>query len=114
MKRSPSPVLITDAEPSQEDELKRRERRYISMMLLRAACVIVAVILVMVRVPLLALWVTLCGLGMVFLPWFAVIIANDGPAKDEHRLKRYRRNTQQSHALPSQPSGKVIDSEDTD
>ncbi len=109
MKRSPTPILITDAEESQEDELKRRERRYIAMMLLRAACVILAVVLVMLRVPLLGLWVTLCGLGMVLLPWFAVILANDRPPKDEHRLKRYRSNTQQSNSLPSQPSGKVID-----
>jgi hypothetical protein len=104
-----SPVLITDAKISQEEELKRRERRYILMMLLRAACLVIAVVLVMLRVPLLVLWLPLCGLGMVLLPWFAVILANDRPPKDKHRLKRYRSNTAPQNALPSESGGRTID-----
>jgi len=106
------PQLITDARMSQEEELKRRERRYILMMGLRAACVIIAVVLVLARVPLLGLWLPLCGLGMVLLPWLAVILANDRPPKDEHRMRRYRSNTAPANALPAQPSGKTIDVED--
>jgi len=106
-----TPILITDAKISQEQELRRRERRYILMMLLRAVCLIVAVVLVMLKVPLLVIWLPLCGLGMVLLPWLAVILANDRPPKDKHRLKRYRSNTAPSNALPSEPSGRVIDSE---
>lgn len=111
MKRAP--ILITDARISQEEELKRRERRYILMMSLRAGCVVLAVVLVMLRVPLLAIWLPLCGLGMVLLPWFAVILANDRPPKDKHRMKRYRSNTAPSNALPSQPAGKTIDAEES-
>lgn len=111
MKRTAAPVLITDAKVSQEEELKRRERRYILMMGLRAVCVILAAVLVMLKVPLLVIWLPLCGLGMVLLPWLAVILANDRPPKDKHRLKRYRGNTAPSNALPSQPSGRTIDAE---
>ena len=106
-----TPILITDAKISQEQELRRRERRYILMMLLRAVCLIVAVVLVMLKVPLLVIWLPLCGLGMVLLPWLAVILANDRPPKDKHRLKRYRENTAPTNSLPAQGHGKVIDSD---
>ncbi len=108
------PQIITDARISQEEELKRRERRYILMMGLRAACVVIAVVLVMAKVPLLGLWLPLCGLGMVLLPWLAVILANDRPPKDQHRLKKYRDNTSPANALPIKANGKTIDADDED
>jgi hypothetical protein len=112
MKRgSARPVLITDASVSQEDDLRRRERRYIFMMALRAACLIIAVVLVLAKVPLLGLWLPICLAGMVLLPWFAVILVNDRPPKDKHRLKKYRDNTSPQNALPIQPTGKVIDAD---
>lgn len=106
-----TPILITDAKISQEEELRRRERRYIIMMLCRAACIILAAVLVMVKAPLLIVWLPLCGLGMVLLPWLAVILANDRPPKDKHRLKRYRSNTAHGNALPSQAAGRTIDAD---
>ena len=109
MKRAP--ILITDAKISQEEELRRRERRYILMMGLRALCLIVAAVLVMLKVPLLAIWLPLCLVGMVLLPWLAVILANDRPPKDKHRLKRYRQNTAPANSLPAEGQGKVIDSD---
>ena len=75
------PVLITDAAPSPDDQYRGRQIRYVSMMILRAACLIAGAILVSVRPPLLPLWLILCAAGMVFLPWAAVLIANDRPAK---------------------------------
>jgi type IV secretory pathway TrbD component len=110
MKRA-APILITDATISQEEELRRRERRYILMMGTRALCVILGVVLVMLKVPLLGLWLPLCLAGMVLLPWLAVILANDRPPKDKHRLKRYRHNTAPANALPSRASGRTIDAE---
>ncbi|HEX6683128.1 MAG TPA: DUF3099 domain-containing protein [Candidatus Limnocylindrales bacterium] len=107
-----TPILITDAKISQEEELRRRERRYIMMMLARAGCLILAVVLVMLKVPLLVIWLPLCGLGMVLLPWFAVILANDRPPKDKHRLKKYRSNTAPANALPSKAAGRTIDADD--
>jgi hypothetical protein len=80
-KRQERPVLITDAARSQSDQLRSREIRYITMMSVRAGCLILGAVLISVKPPLLALWLTLCAAGMVFLPWAAVLIANDGPPK---------------------------------
>jgi len=74
-------VLITNAARSQDDQFRSRQIRYVSMMAIRALCVIAGAVLVSVHPPLLALWLILCAAGMVFLPWAAVLIANDRPAK---------------------------------
>ena len=74
-------VLITDAPRSPDDQYRSRQVRYVSMMMLRAACLIGGAVLVSVRPPLLPLWLTLCAAGMVFLPWAAVLIANDRSPK---------------------------------
>ncbi|GAA1392889.1 DUF3099 domain-containing protein [Catellatospora coxensis] len=79
--------LITDAPASPQQELRHRERRYVAMMLLRAACLLAAGVLAIAEAPLLWLWLPLCGLGMVLLPWLAVILANDGPPKPQHRWR---------------------------
>ena len=82
MKKQPErPVLITNAARSQGDQLRSREIRYITMMGLRAVCLILGAVLVSLKPPLLPLWLILCGAGMVFLPWAAVLIANDRPPK---------------------------------
>ncbi|MFI7600589.1 DUF3099 domain-containing protein [Actinoplanes sp. NPDC049681] len=82
MKKPPErPVLITDAARSQSDQLRSREIRYVSMMAVRAACLIAGAILISVKPPLLPVWLILCAAGMVFLPWAAVLIANDRPPK---------------------------------
>lgn len=86
MKRA---VLITDAERSQDDQLRRRQRRYILMMGVRALCVILAAVLIALNVPLLSWWLIICGLAMVLLPWLAVILANDRPPKERHRMRRH-------------------------
>ncbi len=51
------------------------------MMAARALCLILGAVLVSLQVPLLPLWLVLCGVGMVCLPWAAVLIANDRPPK---------------------------------
>jgi Flp pilus assembly protein TadB len=84
--RESRPMLITDAEHSRDDQLKRRQVRYILMMSVRAVCLVLAAILVSVRAPLPWLWAPLLVLGMVLVPWLAVILANDRPPKPEHRL----------------------------
>ena len=70
------PVLITDAARSQDDQYRSRQIRYVTMMSARAACLIIGAVLVSVHPPWLGLWLVLCAAGMVFLPWFAVLIAN--------------------------------------
>jgi hypothetical protein len=82
VKKQPErPVVITDAARSQGEQLRSREIRYVTMMGLRVTCLIIGAILISVRPPLLPLWLVLCAAGMVLLPWMAVLIANDRPAK---------------------------------
>ena len=76
MRRRSQPVLITDAPEDQELEVRRRERRYVAMMLLRAVCVIAGALFVVQKPPLWQVWAIVCVFGMVLLPWFAVILAN--------------------------------------
>jgi hypothetical protein len=84
VKKQPErPTLITDAARSQDDQFRSRQIRYVSMMGLRAVCLILGAILISVRPPLLPLWLALCAAGMVFLPWAAVLIANDRPPRSK-------------------------------
>jgi hypothetical protein len=84
VKKQPErPVLITDAARSQDDQFRSRQIRYVSMMGMRAVCLIIGAILISVRPPLLPLWLALCAAGMVFLPWAAVLIANDRPPRSK-------------------------------
>ncbi|MFI5491200.1 DUF3099 domain-containing protein [Actinoplanes sp. NPDC051859] len=84
MKKQPErPVLITDAARSQEDQLRSRQLRYVTMMGIRAGCLILGAVLISAEAPLLPLWLILCAAGMVFLPWAAVLIANDRPPKSK-------------------------------
>ena len=80
-KQSERPVLITNAARSQEEQFRSRQIRYVSMMSIRAACLVLGAVLVSLHPPLLWLWLALCVAGMVLLPWMAVLIANDRPAK---------------------------------
>lgn len=110
------PILITDAPRSQDDQLRGRQIRYIVMMSIRAVCLIAGAILVGAQAPLLWLWLPLCGVGMVIIPWLAVLIANDRPPKEKHRLgARLRRGQAEEasapQALPDRPPARVIDAE---
>jgi hypothetical protein len=118
MRRRAKSHLITDAPRSPEEELRAREIRYVIMMLLRAVCVIVGAVLVMVRPPLLGLWLVICVLGAVLLPWAAVLLANDRAPRPDARLrnKLHRQPTSEAaepRALTETESTehKVIDAE---
>ncbi|MEV6298809.1 DUF3099 domain-containing protein [Actinoplanes sp. NPDC051861] len=82
-KHQERPVLITDAATSQDAQLRSRQIRYVTMMSVRAGCLILGGVLISAKVPLLPVWLVLCALGMVFLPWAAVLIANDRPPKSK-------------------------------
>lgn len=109
--RKPVSVLITDAAQSQDEQLRRRQVRYVTMMLVRAACLIVAAVLVSAKPPLFGLWLALCVAAMVLLPWFAVILANDRPPK--RRADRTWSTTGSNHqpSLPAPRSERVIDAD---
>lgn len=110
------PILITDASRSQDDQLRSREVRYIVMMGIRAACVIVGAILVVTKAPLLWLWLPLCGVGMILIPWLAVLLANDRPPKEKHRLankvRQQPRDEAPARSLPAEEGPhRIIDAE---
>lgn len=60
---------ITSMPQSVEDERHERMKRYMLMMGVRTACFLA---LIWVRGP----WMLVFAAGAIFLPWFAVIIAN--------------------------------------
>lgn len=103
IRRGHRPVLITEAERSQEDQLRTRQNRYIAMMSIRVVCLLTGAILVGVQAPLLWLWLALCAAGMIVIPWVAVVLANDRLPKERHRWRRHRPAS--PRALPSDGSG---------
>ncbi len=80
-----TPVLITDAQRSYEEELATRKRRYGIMMGLRVPCLVGAALLY--NHPLLAAGLIVLSIP---LPWMAVIIANDRLPRKVSRFERYR------------------------
>ncbi len=110
------PVVITDAQRSQDDHLRMRQIRYLIMMSIRAVCLILAAVLVSLKVPLLPVWLVLCVAAMVLLPWLAVILANDRPPKEQHRLSRRlphaARVESPPNAIPSAREPTVIDADE--
>ncbi|HEY8472957.1 MAG TPA: DUF3099 domain-containing protein [Natronosporangium sp.] len=113
-RRADRPIVITDAERSQEDQLRTREVRYIVMMSLRAASLVAAVVLFTLQPPLLWLWLAICAVGMILLPWIAVVLANDKLPKEQHRWRRHRPGPARSLPPPAPgelPAARTIDAE---
>ena len=111
MKRDRRPVLITDAPRSPRDELRFREIRYAIMMAIRAVSLVVAAALVSARAPLLWLWLPICGVGMLVVPWLAVIWANDRLPRKRMTLHRPAQD-ESPPALPAENPGRVIDADE--
>ena len=107
-RRRGEPYLITDAAEDPEVELRRREIRYVGMMLFRALCLIGAAIIGVQKPPLWGLWASLCVVGAVVIPWLAVIIANDRPPKKRQPVPPPPQQPGPP-ALPSVPKDRVID-----
>ena len=68
--------IITAAEPSYDEQLRSRRARYVIMMGLRVPFLIAATALY--QTPWLAITLILISIP---LPWCAVLIANDRPAR---------------------------------
>ncbi len=67
---SPEPVRITTAPVSRADDLSSRQRRYVVSMAIRAACLVLALVVDWVWLR----WLFIAG--AVFLPYVAVVMAN--------------------------------------
>ncbi|MBV9593529.1 MAG: DUF3099 domain-containing protein [Actinobacteria bacterium] len=75
--RHPDVALITSAPTSPNDEYNRRRKRYALMMSARAVCVVLAALTYR-----FSIWLALAlVVGGAVLPWCAVLIANDRPAR---------------------------------
>ncbi|WP_407653482.1 DUF3099 domain-containing protein [Actinoplanes oblitus] len=112
-------MLITDAARSPGDQLRSREIRYVTMMSARVGCLILGGVLISAQVPLLPLWLVLCAAGMVFLPWAAVLIANDRAPKSKAEraadaAARERHQMALSEAAPVEEEPVTIDAEVVD
>ena len=86
--RRSEPILITDAQPSLIEEHAARKRRYVITMGIRALAIVTAAV-VYSTTHIVWLVLTLAVLG-TFLPWVAVVMANDGPPKAKQHINRYQ------------------------
>ncbi|MGH3757973.1 DUF3099 domain-containing protein [Actinophytocola sp.] len=82
-----TPVLITEAAPSYDEEYAARKRKYLIMMLMRLPCLVLAGIFH--ETWWLALGFVLLSIP---LPWIAVLIANDRPPRKAESVNRYQRS----------------------
>lgn len=102
--RSDEPPLITSAPTSYDDEYASRRKKYAIMMGSRALCVVAAALTYRFSV-----WLALAFiLGGMVLPWCAVIIANDRPAKKRVPSPR-RVEGAAERALPPGRNGDTVD-----
>lgn len=75
-RRAPEATVITVAEPSYDEQLRSRRKRYLIMMGMRVPFLIAAALLY--QTP----WIALAVLAIsIPLPWVAVLLANDRPAR---------------------------------
>lgn len=114
--RPDEPVLITRAEPSQEEQFLARRRKYVIMMSIRVVCLVLAAAFYHIKI-LLALF----AVAAIALPWMAVIIANDRPARRAMSINIFRGRRTARHVervdraeLPAASAdSRVVDAEDT-
>ncbi|GGJ77659.1 hypothetical protein GCM10010123_04600 [Pilimelia anulata] len=76
---------------------------------IRAGCLILGAFLAGTDVPLLWLWLSMCAVAMVLLPWLAVLIANDRPAKRTPRPRPAAGAGADPRVLDAKRSGPVIE-----
>lgn len=103
--RKAEPVSITVAEPSYDEQLSARRKRYVITMSTRVPLLIVATLLyqhLWFAIPLLLISIP--------LPWIAVLLANDRPARNFKRKVPLPGVINYEKALPP-ASSEVIDSD---
>jgi hypothetical protein len=88
--RGSSVHLVTQAQRSRSDDIAFRQRRYLMMMGIRAACFGIAVIMFVNHLG----WLTaIPAVGAIFIPYFAVVFANGGREPNNTRgFMEYRPN----------------------
>jgi hypothetical protein len=102
---SPEPVLITSARENPDYEYDRRRKKYAIMMAIRALCVLVAGLTYRYSVG----FALACAVGGMVLPWCAVIIANDGPAKKRSAVPARPPGAGAERAITAGDDGRTVD-----
>lgn len=97
-------ALITSAPESSDAEYDRRRKRYALMMGLRVLCVIGAALSYHLSLALALVLVV----GGIVLPWCAVIIANDRPARKRAQYVP-RTGSPAERALPPGHDERTVD-----
>jgi DUF3099 family protein len=95
--RDDTPVLITAAEPSYEDQHAARKRKYLIMMAMRLPFLFAA--LAFYNTWWLALGFVLLSIP---LPWIAVLIANDRPPLKSEKVNRFEQTPRAVEATDHQ------------
>ena len=98
------PALITTAPENSGDDYERRKKKYAIMMGSRAVCVLAAALTYRVSL-ILALSFVVAG---IVLPWCAVLIANDRPARKRQADLRYVARTDE-RALPAGRDDRTVE-----
>ncbi|HEX7660256.1 MAG TPA: DUF3099 domain-containing protein [Pseudonocardiaceae bacterium] len=84
-RQNDTPILITEARPSADDEYAARKRKYTIMMALRLPCLILAGVYYQIW------WLALIFVAIsIPLPWIAVLIANDRPPRKSEKVSWFR------------------------
>ncbi|PRZ43648.1 Protein of unknown function (DUF3099) [Antricoccus suffuscus] len=108
MKRRHQATLVTGAALSRDEELRSRKKRYVITMVMRIVLLVAAALLVK-----WSLWVALAVMVVgVFLPWVAVVMANDGPPKNSKKFRAMHpttTNRQLESPGGAEPPHKMID-----
>jgi hypothetical protein len=96
--------LVTQARRSLSEDIRYRQRRYLVMMGIRAACFVVALVMFINH----AGWLTaIPAVGAIFLPYFAVVMANGGREPDNTRgFMEHRDHSANLPARREQPPSK--------
>ena len=100
--RAGNPVLITAAEPSLQEQFVARRRKYVIMMSTRVVCLVLAAAFFHIKI-LMAVF----ALASVVLPWAAVIIANDRPARRALAINAFRRRRSAARSMPRPDRGQL-------
>jgi hypothetical protein len=82
--------MVTQARRSLSDDISYRQRRYLLMMGIRAACFVIAVVMFVNHLG----WLTVIpAVGAIVIPYFAVVFANGGREPNNVRgFMEYRPN----------------------
>ena len=93
--------LVTQAQRPLSEDIRYRQRRYLIMMSIRALCFVIALVMFVNH----AGWLTaIPAVGAIFLPYFAVVMANGG--REPSNTRGFLEHRMNLPASRDEPPGK--------